>query len=165
MEMRGFQNEFPSTSYGKRDEKDKDRYCGQENKVKRELSDDGSRPPPIKLRKEGHRDKFSEGVHILTIGEFDKKEELRSPTDGIDGVNKSEEDREKESEENVEATSDSRRSSASVPTSFCSAESTPSVSNALSPTQMVEAMKYLLETDDSFVHRLHEAYLKTLQSR
>jgi len=165
MEMRGFQNEFPSTSYGKRDEKGKEQYCGQENKVKRELSDDGLRPPPSKLRKEGHRERFSEGVHILTIGEFDKKEELRSPTDTKDGVDASEEDKEKESGENLKATLGSGRSGATTPTSLGLAESTPSVPNSLSPTQMVEAMKYLLETDDSFVHRLHEAYLKTLQRR
>jgi len=165
MEMRGFQNEFPSTSYAKSDEKDKERYCDQANKVKRELSDDSFRPPPSKLKKEGHRDKFSDGVHVLTIGEFAKKEEHRSSTDTKDGVNRSEEDKKKETGENLEATPDERFSRATAPTSLGSAESTRSVPNALSPTQMVEAMKYLLETDDNFVNTLHEAYLKTLQRR
>jgi len=41
----------------------------------------------------------------------------------------------------------------------------PPYHHSLSPGQMVEAMKYLLETDAHFVQRLHEAYTMSMQRR
>merc|ERR1719400_1181213 len=41
----------------------------------------------------------------------------------------------------------------------------PPYHHTLSPGQMVEAMKYLLETDAHFVQRLHEAYTMSMQRR
>jgi len=41
----------------------------------------------------------------------------------------------------------------------------PPFHHTLSPAQMVEAMKYMLETDAHFVQRLHEAYTMSVQRR
>jgi len=156
MEMLAFQNEFSSKSYSER--KEKDLNCERENKIKRECLD-GFKSPPSKQKKEELKGKNSEEVHILTIGEFDKKEEQRIPTESEYAVSKSREDSEKETDSNSEVTSNSGFSGSSERTAG------PPVQNTLNPAQMVEAMKYLLETDDNFVHRLHEAYLKTVQKR
>ena len=45
-----------------------------------------------------------------------------------------------------------------------SAQATPMLP-ALSPSQMVEAMSYLLETDQDFVNKLHQAYLRSVNSK
>jgi len=41
----------------------------------------------------------------------------------------------------------------------------PPYHNTLNPAQMVEALKYMLETDAHFVQRLHEAYTMSVQRR
>jgi len=127
-EMSGFQNRYPSKSSTER--KGKDPNCDQENKLKRDLSDDFQSPTSK------HKTKYGEEVHILTIGEFVKKEEHRSPTESEDGGKEGqEEEMDKETGDNSEATTDSRFSRPPAPTSLCLA---PSVQNSLSPAQMVE---------------------------
>ena len=140
MEMR-FHNEYPSKSYAEREDKQKDRNCDHENKFKRDISDN-FQSPPNKLSKVEHKEKHGEGVHILTIGEFVKKEEHRSPSESQDGMKESQQENlGKEADKNLEATLDSRPT---VPTSPCSA---PSVQNSLSPAQMVEVNQLQFASD------------------
>ena len=135
MEMRAFQNECPSKSYSGRKETDR------ENKIKRELPDDFT-SPPSKLRKEEHKEKNSEEVHILTIGDCAKKGEQRSAADNEERANGSREDLGKETDGKLEATPESRFCRPSTaPSSLCSE---PSVQNPLSPAQMVEVSHEIL---------------------
>ena len=107
----------------------------------RELPDDFT-SPPSKLRKEEHKEKNSEEVHILTIGDCAKKGEQRSAADNEERANGSREDLGKETDGKLEATSESRFCRpGTAPSSLCSE---PSVQNPLSPAQMVEVSHEIL---------------------
>ena len=112
-------------------QKEKDLKCERENKRKRECLD-GFKSPPSKQKKEELKGKNSEEVHILTIGEFDKKEDQRIPTESEYAVSKSREDSEKETDSNSAVMSNSGFSGSSERTAG------PPVQNTLNPAQMVE---------------------------
>ena len=104
---------------------------------------------PFKLKQEGFREKPGDEVHIVkSWGEL--KKDQSSPASKY--------------ESKAEEASNNSFSQGSAYSSSTTT-SPPAVPSELNPSQMVEAMKYLLETDNQFIHKLHEAYRKVLQRK
>ena len=104
---------------------------------------------PFKLKQEGFREKPGDEVHIVkSWGELKK--------DQIPQASKYESKAEEASNNSFSQGSAYSSSTTTSP---------PALPSELNPSQMVEAMKYLLETDNQFIHKLHEAYRKVLQRK